>query len=199
MAVTFQPLARLGAIAALSALAGCAASLPPPPRGAPAESLRLVDAAGARRSLRDLSGDAKLTVVEFFSATCPCQRAHDERLAALHARYAPRAVAFVAVGSEVDLDDAAAAREAAARHYPFPLVRDPGADLATALGAEFATYVVVLDQAGDVVYAGGIDSDRSHLTADAEPLLANALEALTRGRPAPRAATRVRGCALRTR
>lgn len=146
--------------------------------------------------VRALTAGAKLTVVFFFSAHCPCQSAHDPRILALHARYASRGVRFVAVDAEataaVDVD----AREAEYRHYPFGIVSDPDGKLADELGAEFATFTVVVDEAGRVLYRGGIDSDRSHLTDDAEPWLDEALAALLEGKPPKVAESKALGCAL---
>ena len=68
--------------------------------------------------------------------------------------------------------------------------------IATAVGAESATYTVVVDRVGTIRYRGGIDSDRTHLTPDATPYLADALEDLLAGR-APRVPeSRALGCAL---
>ena len=146
--------------------------------------------------VRALSRDAKLTVVFFFSAHCPCQSAHDPRLLALHARYAPRGVRFVAVDSEESAADDVDAREARARRYPFPIVSDPDGTIADERGAEFATFTVVIDHAGRVVYRGGIDSDRSHLTDDAEPWLDQALAALVDGKTPKVVESKALGCAL---
>jgi len=146
--------------------------------------------------VRALGRGSKLTVVFFFSAHCPCQAAHDPRLRALHARYFSRGVKFVAVDAEAtastDVDD----REAAARHYPFPIVSDPEGKLADALGAEFATFSVVIDEGGHVLYRGGIDSDRSHLTEDAQPWLDDALAALLLGNTPKIVESKALGCAL---
>lgn len=149
--------------------------------------------------VQSLARGAPLTVITFFSAHCPCQRAHDERLRELHDAYAPRGVRFVAVDVEVgasrERDDA----EAKARGYPFPLVPDPDGDLADALGAEAATFTVVVDASGRVRFAGGIDSDRSHLTTTAEPWLREALDDLLAGREPRRAQTKALGCSLERR
>jgi hypothetical protein len=146
--------------------------------------------------VRALTRDAELTVVFFFSAHCPCQSAHDPRLLALHARYAPRGVRFVAIDSEASAAEDVDAREAKARRYPFPIVSDPEGTLADELGAEFATFTVVIDHAGRVVYRGGIDSDRSHLTDDADPWLDHALAALVDGKTPPVVESKALGCAL---
>ncbi len=139
---------------------------------------------------------AKVTVLEFFSAHCPCQAQHDARLRELYIRYAPRGAAFRAVSSEESLDRAGEAAEAARRRYPFPLVHDEGGQLARALGADYATYTVVVDPGGHVLYRGGIDSDKRDLHDDARPYLANALDDALAGRPVRVPEAKTLGCAL---
>jgi hypothetical protein len=155
-------------------------------------------ALGARApsEVETLTQGAQLTVIEFFSSHCPCQSAHDARLLALHARFAERGVRFVPIDSEATATPDADRSEAAARHYPFPIVSDPDGKLADALGASWATFTVVIDGAGRVRYRGGIDSDKSHLTDDAEPWLENAIDSLLSGRDPALSETKALGCAL---
>ena len=146
--------------------------------------------------VRALGRGAPLTVVFFFSAHCPCQSAHDPRLRVLYERYAPRGVRFVAIDSEATAATDVDAREAKARGYAFPIVSDPDGAFADELGAEFATFTVVVDDHGRVVYRGGIDSDRSHLTDDAQPWLDDALGALIAGKTPRITESKPLGCAL---
>lgn len=82
------------------------------------------------------------------------------------------------------------------RGYSFPILLDPGAKLADSLRAEYATYSVILDSQGRIRYRGGIDTDATHLHADATPYLRSALEDLLQGR-APRVTeSTALGCAL---
>ncbi len=143
-----------------------------------------------------VDANAKVTVLEFFSAHCPCQAQHDGRLRELYARYAPRGAAFRAVSSEESIDRAGEAAEAAARRYPFPLVHDEGGQLARTLGADYATYTVVVDPRGRVLYRGGIDSDKRDLHEDARTYLANALDDALAGRPVRVPEAKTLGCAL---
>lgn len=124
----------------------------------------------------------RLTVLVFFSPTCHCLSAHDERLVRLYRAYHPRGVDVLLVDSEVGATPERDALEAHSRGYPFPIVVDRGAKLANALGAEFASYSVVLDSEGHVRYHGGIDSDRSHLHEDARLYLQKAIDDLLAGR-----------------
>lgn len=188
---------RLGSGIALTlAVAACAHRRAPAAHADALSGIVLADADGRPVALRDAIGGAPATVVEFFSAHCPCQRAHDERLAALHAEYAPRGVRFVAIDAEAGASPERAAAESRARRYPFPLYADAKGASADALGAEFATYTIVLDRDGVVRYRGGIDSDRSHLTADADVYVKDALDDVLAGRAPRTPAGKVLGCAL---
>ena len=142
--------------------------------------------------------DAHVTVLVFFSEHCPCVRAHDARLIALANEYASRGVTFFAIDSEVGATVASDGAEMRERGYPFPILVDHEARLARAVGAEYATYSVVLDEAGDVLYRGGFDSDHTHLSANARPYLRDALDDVVARRPVRRAQTEALGCALRT-
>ncbi|HWL89387.1 MAG TPA: redoxin family protein [Polyangiaceae bacterium] len=140
--------------------------------------------------------EAKLTVIEFFSAHCPCQAAHDARLRDLVKSYAPRGVAFLALDSEAGNGIERARAEAQRRDYVHPILVDAGGAMARALAADYATYTLVVDRDGHVVYVGGIDSDKNHLTDDAVPYLRDALDDALADRPLRRPDGKTLGCAL---
>lgn len=148
------------------------------------------------QSLASLRGEKAFLVVTFFSASCPCQRAHDPRLRELVEAFGER-VAFVSVDAEADSSLAIARREKEKRGYLFPLLSDPEGALADALGARFATHSAVIDGEGRVRYRGGIDDDRSRLRPNARQHLRDALEALLAGEEPEAKATKVFGCFLR--
>ena len=181
-----SPVRRLVPLLLLLLLAAgaCAAAPPPRPLGPTLDGLARPD---------------HVTVVTFFGSSCPCQRAHDPRLLALHERYHARGVDFVAVDAEADADPTRDAEEAHRRGYPFSIVSDPEGRFADALGAEYATYSVVLDRRGRVRYRGGIDRDKAHLTPDATPWLDHAIESVLAGREPDPAEAKTLGCALRRR
>lgn len=187
--------ARIAHVVALATIASCAPRARAP---AIAPDVVLVDTAGTAHAIGRDASPAKLTVISFFSAHCPCQTAHDARLRDLHARFGAAGVAFLAVDSEIGATDAADEAERIARRYPFPIARDPGAALARSLGARYATYTVVLDADGQVRYGGAIDSDRTHLTPGASFYLEDALVALLAGRSPRVTSSEALGCALQT-
>jgi peroxiredoxin len=182
---------RLGPVVLLALLA-CGS---PPPLRVPAASLAGSD--GAAHRIADLAQGAPFTVVTFFSADCPCQRAHDARLREMARVYGARGVAFVGVDAEATATAARDAAEAQGRGYPYRILTDPRGEVADALGAEYATYCVVLDASLRVRYRGAVDSDKTHLTEDTQPYLHDALDRLLAGREPERAVTEALGCALR--
>lgn len=155
--------------------------------------------ARAPASARALAADHAVTVLVFFSATCPCTSAHDRRLVALAERYSARGVRFVAIDSEAGADDARDRAEATARGYPFAIVADPDGAVAESLGVDVAATTVVVDGAGLIRYRGGIDSDRHDLHDDATPFLSNALDAVLDGHDPTTKTAKSLGCVLRRR
>ncbi len=177
------------------ALAACAPALTPTPRW---QDVSLSATSGQIAIYpRDFAA-SKFTVFVFFAKGCPCFGMHEARLRDLVDKFGSRGVRFVIVDSErgrTTTDDAA---EAQKRNLPGPVFIDPGAKLASLVGAVYATYTVVVDANGDVKYRGGIDSDKSHLRDDRAQYLAEALDDLTAGRTPRRAETKTLGCALQT-
>jgi hypothetical protein len=185
---------RLAILAAVALAGGCSpATVPHVP------SVTLASTGGGHEVFPARLTRAPWTVLVFFSADCPCFSVHEPRLKSLIRAYEPKGVQFVLVDSEVDASlarDAAIARE---RGLSVPVVIDSGAVLAEALVAEYATYSVVLDRGGAVRYRGGIDSDKTHLRADATPYLRQALDDLLTGNEPRQLESKALGCALRTR
>lgn len=179
---------------ALLFVAACART--PIAPGTAAPELRALDANGAEVDVRAASRDAKATVIEMFSAHCPCQTVHDARLEELYDEYAPKGVRFFAIDAEAGASPERAKTEAARRGYRFPLLADPSGETARALGATAATHTVVLDGEGRVRYSGGIDSDRVNLTKGATFYVRDALDDLLAGREPRVREGRTLGCAL---
>ena len=143
-----------------------------------------------------LGAGAAFTVIEAFSATCPCQRAHDALLVAMMAEYGPRGVRFVVLDAETGRTQPDDDAEALARGYLVPIRRDASAALVRSLGGEYATYSVVVDREGRVRYAGGIDSDHDVPSATSRHYLRDALDALLAGREPEIKEGKALGCVL---
>lgn len=167
------------------------------PAQAPAEAPHVVlaDTAGGQTAFPDDFAKAKATVVVFYADHCPCFHVHEARLAELDRAYREKGVRFLVVDSEIDATLPRDAASAAAAGLP-AIALDPGAKLADAVGAQYATYTVVFDGEGRVRYRGGIDSDKNTLHDDAKPFVRDALDDLLAGRDPRLAEGKTLGCAL---
>lgn len=161
-------------------------------------SLSLLDTAGGVTRLPDDLARSPLTVVVFYGDHCPCFRVHEARLRDLSREVLPRGVRVILVDSEISASVERDERAATERGLP-AIALDPGARLADALGADYATFSVVLDANGRVRYRGGIDSDKERLHEDATPYLRDALEDLLAGRDPRVPEGKALGCALQKR
>jgi peroxiredoxin len=140
---------------------------------------------------------SRATVVLFFSADCPVQEAHDQRLRALATQFAAKGVTVLLVDSEADSSLERDVEEARRRHFAFPILSDRDGAIARALGAEFATEAFVFDRAGAQRYHGGIDSDKTHLRPDARQWLREAVESVSADKAVAVGETKPFGCYLR--
>ena len=185
----------LGLASVLAAAASCAPAHAPAAPAGVVPVVTLVDTAGVTTTLpADLAG-SRLTVVVFYAEHCPCFSVHDDRLRELASVYGPQGVRVMVVDSEVSATAERDARAAAARGLP-AITMDPGAKLADALDAVYATYTVVLDGQGQIRYRGGLDSDKARLHDDATSYIRDALDDLLAGREPRRAEGKALGCAL---
>ncbi len=176
----------------VSNLVACAKEIRPPNL---LES-RLLTSTGDNWSLGAHISSERFTILEFFSADCPVQRAHDRRLIQLHEQYRSRGVAIVLIDSESAASPKRDAVEAKSRGYPFPILIDEGGRIADLLQAEYSTFSVIVDSKGRTHYAGGIDSDHSELKPGSAPYLRDAIDDLLAGNEPRRAKTKTLGCSL---
>jgi hypothetical protein len=165
-------------------------------RAVEAPGAPLVGADGKLLDARVIARSAPLTVLVFFSPDCRCLDVHEPRLRALFDAYRARGVQFFMIDSEVRGSRQRDSDEARRRGYPFPILLDRDAKLANALGADYATYSVILDRSARVRYRGGIDSDNTHLRADATSYVKNALDDLLAEREPRLAVGTTLGCSL---
>ena len=124
--------------------------------GLQVDDFSLHDCRGPVRSLKDFS-DAKVVVVTFLGTECPLANVYIPRLAELSAKWQPKGVAFVAINSNQQDSITKVAAHARRMEIPFPVLKDPGNEIADRLGAERTPEVCVLDADRVVRYRGRID------------------------------------------
>jgi peroxiredoxin len=170
----------------------------PPGTAAPDFSLPGVD--GNTWSLSSFP-DASLLVVVFTCNHCPYAIAAEDRLIALHARFAPR-VQFVLINPndetaypEDSFDEMV--RHAARKGFPFPYLRDASQAVARAYDAACTPDIFVFDLSRALRYNGRIDDNWQHPEAVTSRDLETVLEDLLAGRAISIAPVPSMGCSIK--
>jgi peroxiredoxin len=173
--------------------------------GDPAPDFSLPNLDGKTVSLKESRGDskdAKIVVVDFWSAMCPYSKAWDARLKEIQRDYAPKGVVLLAVdpnkpSHESKEQIAAYVKEAG---IPFPVLLDPEAKVADLYGGQATPHCFVIGKDGKVAYMGAIDSNTSPDLKTGEGVknhLRDALDALLAGKPVETATTKAVGCSIK--
>ena len=176
----------------------------------PIEIGKPVDAA---ISLPDITGKEhlleayrdKLVLIDFWSINCPWSIAYEERLKALHAKYAKEGVVFLAIDSnktEMNFDSdqpfANIHKYVEKNEIPYPVLVDRGNVIADRFAAKTTPHIYILDQKGVLRYAGSIDNDpKGNKGEEAVAYAAQALDALMAGKEVPTPSTKPVGCSIK--
>jgi peroxiredoxin len=166
------------------------------PIGRTIDEFELRDYRGAEHKLSDLA-DRKLVVVAFLGCECPLAKLYGPRLAALASEFEPQGVAILGVNSNCQDSITEMAAYARRHEIAFPLLKDPGNELADQFGATRTPEVFVLDRDRVVRYWGRIDDQFLVGIQRPQPTrrdLALALDELLAGQPVSVTQTQALGC-----
>ena len=169
--------------------------------------------------LKDIDGNehkaksfqGKITVVNFYSTTCPIQAAWDDRLAAIQNEFSKKDVVFLNINSnrseigetppvakdgEKPYDNIR--KHLAAKNLPFKVLVDHGNVVADAFGAKTTPDVFVFGKNGKLVYRGLVDDDQANKLGDkANRHLNNVLTKLVAGETVESYETKPQGCSIK--
>ncbi|RZL08053.1 MAG: thioredoxin family protein [Hymenobacter sp.] len=148
---------------------------------------------------------AKGFIVVFTCNTCPFAKAYEQRIAALHAEYAPQGYPVIAINSNdptASPGDSYAAMQQLAKnhHYSFPYLQDESQQVAHQYGATRTPHLYVLQRQGSdlkVAYVGAIDDNSEDAKLAKTKYLANAMRDLLAGRPVATPTTQAIGCSIK--
>lgn len=174
--------------------------------GQAAPDFTLTDIQGKPQKLSAFRG--KYVVLEWFNSECPFVQKHYEsgNMQSLQKRYGDKGVVWLTVNSthpqSSNYRDPAKSREIA-RDWKInaaALVLDPDGKVGQAYGARTTPQMWVIDPAGKVIFAGGIDDKATFRAADvkdAKNFVAAALDESMAGRGVSTPAATPYGCSVK--
>jgi peroxiredoxin len=198
----------IGTAAAAAITAGAlfvsTANAAPPGNAAPA--FTEVDTAGKQVSLADFKG--KTVILEWTNDGCPFVQKHynSKNMQQTQAAATKDGVIWLSVisskpGSQGHVDAAAANKLTADRGAkPTHVLLDPDGSMGRAYGAKTTPHMYVIDPAGKLVYAGGIDDKRSAKVEDvagAKNFVKTALNESLAGQPVSTPTAPPYGCSVK--
>ncbi len=156
---------------------------------------------GNFQSLASLS-KGKGFIVIFTCNHCPFSQAYEQRIIALHKKYAPKGMPVVAINpndSAREPEDSYDNMKKRAKKYKYPFVYlvDENQAIAKAYGAMRTPHVYVLDANRNVIYIGAIDDNFEDAKLVKEKYLENALDAFLSGKPILNPVTKAIGCGIK--
>ncbi|TVQ45773.1 MAG: thioredoxin family protein [Saprospirales bacterium] len=166
---------------------------------APDFSLKNID--GNYVSMSDYE-DAAGFIIIFSCNHCPFVVAVEDRMIALHERYAPMGWHLIAINPNdptVVPDDSfeKMIERAQEKNFPFPYVKDVGQKVFPQYGATRTPHVFLLDSDKVVRYIGAIDDNTRDESAVQEKWLENAIARIMRGMDPDPLETRAIGCTIK--
>jgi peroxiredoxin len=141
-------------------------------------------------------------IVIFTCNHCPFSQAYEQRIIALHKKYAPKGMPVVAINpndSVREPEDSYENMKKRAKKYKYPFVYlvDETQAIAKAYGAMRTPHVFVLDANRNVIYIGAIDDNFEDPKLVKEKYLENALDAFLNGKPITNPLTKAIGCGIK--
>lgn len=161
---------------------------------------------GTSVSLSDYS-DQKGVIVVFTCNPCPYANAYEQRIIALHKKYAGMGFPVVAIDpndDEISPEDTFAKmkEKAEKKGYPFPYVKDETQEVYKTYGATNTPHVYVLQNNGGtfkVAYVGAIDDNAMDEGLVTKKYVEKAINALLSGSVPDPSSTKAIGCSIKTK
>ena len=159
---------------------------------------------GKSASLAGLE-NAKGAIVVFTCNTCPYAVAYEDRIIALHKKYAPLGYPVIAINSndaQVSPGDSfdKMKERAKSKNFPFAYVYYKSQEIIKAYGGTRTPHVYLLNRENDkfiVKYIGAIDNNYQDETAVSERYVEDAVGDVMQGRKVAVESTRAIGCTIK--
>lgn len=146
--------------------------------------------------------ESKIIVVMFTCNHCPYVQAYENRLIELQKHFAPKAVTFIAINSNDEVNyplDSfeSMVKRAKEKGYNFPYLRDKTQEVAKTFGASFTPEIFVFDEKKTLQYHGRIDDNWQEPSKVTKENLKEAIESILSNKPVDRANTQAIGCTVK--
>ena len=169
--------------------------------GDTARDFKLKNVDGSMVGLAD-SKKAEGYVVVFTCNHCPYSKAYEDRIIAIHKKYAKKGFPVIAINQndkDVAPDDSFEKMQARAKEkkFAFAYLYDETQEIAKAYGATRTPHVFLLDKNRVVRYIGAIDDNSEEPNAVKEKYLENAIDALLAGKEIAVKETKAVGCSIK--
>lgn len=169
--------------------------------GDKAVDFKLKNIDGKMFSLKDVK-DAKGYIVVFTCNHCPYAIAYEDRIIALHKKYAPQGYPVIAINPNdpnVQPADGFAEMQERAKEKKFPFVYlfDEGQKVYPQYGATRTPHVYLLDKSLNVKYIGAIDDNSEDASMVKTKYVENAIEAMKAGKEVDPSFTKAIGCSIK--
>ena len=148
---------------------------------------------------------AKGFIVVFTCNHCPFSQAYEQRIIALHKKYADKGYPVIAINpndKDIVPEDSfeEMQKRAKEKKYPFPYLYDETQATAKTFGAVRTPHVYIVQKEGgkfEVKYIGAIDDNADDPAAAKEKFVENAVNDLLEGRPVNHTFTKAIGCTIK--
>lgn len=172
--------------------------------GDTAEDFKLKNVNGKMMSMAD-NKTAKGFIVVFTCNHCPFSQAYEQRIIALHKKYADKGYPVIAINpndKDIVPEDSfeEMQKRAKEKKYPFPYLYDETQATAKTFGAVRTPHVYIVQKEGgkfEVKYIGAIDDNADDPAAAKEKFVENAVNDLLEGRPVKQNFTKAIGCTIK--
>jgi len=148
--------------------------------------------------------DAKGYIITFTCNHCPYAIMYEDRLIALHKKYAPLGYPVIAINPNdpkiQPADSYEAMQERAEeKDFPFEYLFDEGQKVYPQYGAERTPHIFLVDKKKKVRYIGAIDDNAQDAEAVKVKYLENAITALQKGKKPDPDFTKAIGCTIKAK
>ena len=140
----------------------------------------------------------KPVMIHFWSATCPFVMRYEERLQEITDDYSKRGVVILGIDSNSNETADQIKKVAAKRKVNYPILIDPGNQIADKFGAITTPHVFIMDKDGKLIYEGAVDDQGwSEDNPVKKRFVRETLDAVLQDLPIPNSKTKSVGCTVK--